>query len=68
MSRKSFIGRLSGAEAPKQRVPGSLAAALAGLERGVQIVRVHDVAETVQAFDIWRAIATAPHNEARQTA
>ena len=62
VSRKSFIGRLSGAEQPKQRVPGSLAAALAGLERGVQIVRVHDVAETVQAFDIWRAIAMAPHN------
>ena len=68
VSRKSFIGRLSRAEAPKQRVPGSLAAALAGLERGVQIVRVHDVAETVQAFDIWRAIATAPHDEARRTA
>jgi len=73
VSRKSFIGRLSGAEQPKQRVPGSLAAALAGLERGVQIVRVHDVAETVQAFEVWRAIASVPlggpgHSELRKSA
>jgi dihydropteroate synthase len=56
-SRKSFIGRLSRGEPPKQRVPGSLAAAIAGLERGVQIVRVHDVAETMQAIAVWHAIA-----------
>jgi dihydropteroate synthase len=35
---------------------GSLAAALAGLERGVQIIRVHDVRETRQAIAIWDAI------------
>jgi dihydropteroate synthase len=34
-----------------------LAAALAGVERGVQILRVHDVAETSQAMALWRAIA-----------
>ncbi len=56
VSRKGFIGKLSTGEAPKQRLPGSLAAALAGLERGVQIVRAHDVAETVLAIAVWRAI------------
>jgi dihydropteroate synthase len=59
VSRKSFIGKLSTGEAPKQRLPGSLAAALAGLERGVQIIRAHDVAETMQAIAVWRAIETA---------
>jgi dihydropteroate synthase len=57
VSRKSFIGRLSRGEGPKQRLPGSLAAGLAGLDRGVQILRVHDAAETRQAVDIWRALA-----------
>ena len=55
-SRKNFIGRLSRGEPPKARVPGSLAAALVGLGRGVQIVRVHDVAETMQALAVWRAV------------
>ena len=49
---------LSGGPAPKERMPGSLAAALAGVDRGAQIVRVHDVAETVQALEVWRAIST----------
>ncbi len=59
VSRKSFIGRLSGNPPPKSRMPGSLAAALAGVERGVQVLRVHDVAETLQALEVWRAIAGA---------
>jgi dihydropteroate synthase len=59
VSRKSFIGRLSRGEDADRRLAGSLAAALAGLERGVQVIRVHDVAETAQAVAIWRAIATA---------
>jgi dihydropteroate synthase len=57
VSRKSFIGRLSRKESAKQRVAGSLAAGLAGLDRGVQILRVHDVAETRQALAIWQALA-----------
>ncbi|WP_420406179.1 dihydropteroate synthase [Nisaea sp.] len=57
VSRKRFIGLLSREEAAKQRVPGSLAAALAGIEQGVQMLRVHDVAETVQALKIWAAVA-----------
>ena len=59
VSRKSFIGRLSRSEDADYRLAGSLAAALAGLDRGVQIIRVHDVAETAQAVAIWRAIAGA---------
>lgn len=57
VSRKSFIGRLSRQEPPKQRVAGSLVAGLAGLERGIQVLRVHDVAETYQAIAIWKALA-----------
>jgi dihydropteroate synthase len=57
VSRKSFIGRLSRGEAPKERLAGSLAAGLAGLDRGVQILRVHDVSETRQAIAVWQALA-----------
>jgi dihydropteroate synthase len=56
VSRKSFVGRLSRKEPPKDRLPGSLAAGLAGLDQGVQILRVHDVAETYQARAIWLAM------------
>jgi dihydropteroate synthase len=57
VSRKSFIGRLSRGESPKQRLPGSLAAALAAVARGAHILRVHDVDETRQALAVWHAIA-----------
>jgi dihydropteroate synthase len=56
VSRKSFVGRLSRKEPPKGRMAGSLAAGLAGFDQGVQIIRVHDVAETYQARAIWQAI------------
>jgi len=58
VSRKSFIGRISRGEPPKERLAGSLAAGLAGFSQGVQILRVHDVAETFQARAIWTALAT----------
>lgn len=62
VSRKSMIGRLAGVAAAKDRLPGSLAAALYGVMRGAHILRVHDVAETAQALAIWQAIADAdPH-------
>lgn len=54
-SRKSFIGRLSGENDPKNRLAGSLSAALHGATQGVQILRVHDVAETRQALLIAEA-------------
>lgn len=57
LSRKTFIATLSaGGEPPKERVPGSIAAALAAVSRGAHILRVHDVAETRQALDVWAAI------------
>jgi dihydropteroate synthase len=59
VSRKSTIARLSRGEPPAARLPGSLAAALFAVQQGVQILRVHDVAETRQALAIWRAIAAS---------
>ena len=56
VSRKSFVARLSRNEPPKERLAGSLATALAGVARGALILRVHDVAQTVQALAVWRAI------------
>jgi dihydropteroate synthase len=57
LSRKGFIGRLSGGAGPKERLPGSLAGALYGLSQGAQILRVHDVAATKHALAVWQAIA-----------
>jgi dihydropteroate synthase len=59
VSRKTFIGALSREEAADDRLPGSLAAALHGLNQGVQIVRVHDVPETVQAVKVWLGMKDA---------
>ncbi|MBT7504945.1 MAG: dihydropteroate synthase, partial [Rhodospirillales bacterium] len=59
LSRKSFIARLSRGEEPKDRMPGSLAGALAGVARGASILRVHDVADTCQAVAVWQAISQA---------
>jgi dihydropteroate synthase len=59
VSRKSIIGRLTNSVAAKDRLPGSLAAELHGIGQGVQIVRVHDVAETRQAIAVWQAITEA---------
>ena len=55
VSRKSFIGKLPGAEAT-DRLPGSLACAALAVEAGANIIRVHDVAETVQAVRLTEAI------------
>ncbi|MCO6419541.1 dihydropteroate synthase [Siccirubricoccus sp. KC 17139] len=54
-SRKASLGRLAGAAEPGRRLAPSLAAALTGTARGAAILRVHDVAETVQALKVWRA-------------
>jgi dihydropteroate synthase len=56
VSRKGFVGRMAGARDPKDRLAGSLAGALMALDQGVQILRVHDIAETVQAVAVWRAL------------
>jgi len=65
-SRKRFIGTLSGEPEAKQRVPGSIAAALVAAARGVQLLRVHDVRETRQALQVWgpamRGVPAEPHS------
>jgi dihydropteroate synthase len=58
-SRKSFIARLSRGEPPKERLPGSLAVALRGVEEGCAWIRVHDVAETVQAVRVRDSVTHA---------
>ncbi|HUH95026.1 MAG TPA: dihydropteroate synthase [Casimicrobiaceae bacterium] len=58
LSRKSTIGALTGRDVG-ERVAGSVAAALAAVERGAAIVRVHDVRETVDALSVWRAVEGA---------
>ena len=55
-SRKRFIGDITGVAEPRERLAGSIAAALGSAERGAAILRVHDVAETVQALAVARAI------------
>lgn len=55
-SRKRFIGALSNEAPADRRLPGSLALAMKAVEQGAQIVRVHDVAETVQALKVWRGL------------
>jgi len=54
-SRKRFIGELSGVDRAEERVAGSVAAAIAAAQRGAAILRVHDVAETVQALAVLAA-------------
>ena len=61
VSRKSFIGKLLGAEV-NERLPASLACATLAVEAGVQIIRTHDVAETVQAVRVTEALLAQKNN------
>jgi dihydropteroate synthase len=56
VSRKSIISNVAKVERPGDRVHGSVSLALTALGQGVQLFRVHDVAETKQAFDLWVAV------------
>jgi len=56
LSRKRFISDLSKNEEPIQRIPGTIAANQYALEQGVDIIRVHDVKEALQAKLIWQAL------------
>ena len=58
LSRKSMLGAVTGA-AVENRLIASVTAAVLAVERGARIVRVHDVAATVEALKIWRACAEA---------
>jgi dihydropteroate synthase len=55
-SRKRTIGALANEAPPDRRLGGSLALALKSAEQGAQLLRVHDVAETVQALRLWRGL------------
>jgi dihydropteroate synthase len=57
-SRKRFIGEVSQKHEPRLREPGSQAAAIAAAGQGVQMLRVHDVAGTAQALEVWRLAVT----------
>ena len=66
VSRKSMIGAMTGRQDPAARVHGSVAAALIGVQRGAVMVRVHDVAATVDALAVWAAVKagdTAPRHD-----
>ena len=59
VSRKSFIGAVAGVADPADRLPGSLAATAAAVLGGAQVIRAHDVAETVQAVRVAQAVRRA---------
>jgi dihydropteroate synthase len=56
LSRKSMIGALTGRKVPAERAAGSAAAALIAVQRGARIVRVHDVAMTLDALAVWQGV------------
>lgn len=64
VSRKRFIGRIGGAVRAADRAPGTLALTLAAVAQGVQVHRVHDVAEIAQGLRLWQAVNDK--NEARK--
>lgn len=58
-SRKRMVGALSNEAPAHQRLGGSVMLAVKGMEAGVQLLRVHDVPETVQAMRVWRGLRDA---------
>jgi len=59
LSRKSMLGAVTGRTTAPQRVAASIAAAVCAAERGATLIRVHDVAATVDALKVWRATREA---------
>jgi dihydropteroate synthase len=59
-SRKSFIGRLTGRDAPAERLAGSLAAAALAVANGASIIRAHDVRPTVDAVAVAARFCARP--------
>lgn len=66
VSRKRFIGQFGGGEKPEARFAGSFAAGLFALEQGAMILRVHDVAETVQGVRMWRELTKPSVQSAKE--
>ena len=66
LSRKRSIGELTGRDDPRERVAGSVAAHVIAAQNGASILRVHDVAATVDALKVWNAVAAvlAPRRDA----
>ena len=60
LSRKKTIGELTGRSDPRERVHGSVAAHLIAAQHGARLLRVHDVAATVDALQVWNAVAAQP--------
>jgi dihydropteroate synthase len=60
LSRKRTIGELTGREDPRERIHGSVAAHVIAAQRGARLLRVHDVAATVDALAVWTAVAAQP--------
>ena len=60
LSRKKTIGELTGRGDPRERIFGSLAAHLVAAQNGAMLLRVHDVAATVDALKVWNAVAALP--------
>ncbi len=56
VSRKRFVAELSRGEPPKARLAGTLAAGQAALDQGCQMLRVHDLAEAIQARAVWEGL------------
>ncbi|MFK7960733.1 MAG: dihydropteroate synthase [Phycisphaerales bacterium] len=67
-SRKSFIGAVTGRSEPRDRGAGSLAAALAHVDRGANLLRVHDVASMVDALAVREAVRAASRTEQTEAA
>jgi dihydropteroate synthase len=65
LSRKKTIGELTGRDEPHARIHGSVAAALIAAQRGAKLLRVHDVAATVDALRVWNAVAAQPMPKAK---
>ncbi|WP_425480235.1 dihydropteroate synthase [Dyella monticola] len=67
LSRKAMIGTLTGRQQAADRAAGSAAAALIAVQRGARMVRVHDVAITVDALNVWHAVKAGDVPERRDT-
>jgi dihydropteroate synthase len=68
LSRKKTIGDLTGRDEPHARIHGSVAAAVIAAQRGAKLLRVHDVAATVDALTVWNAVAAQPVPRAKPAA
>src|SRR5690606_2017264 len=68
LSRKKTIGNLTGRADPHERVHGSVAAHVIAAQRGAKLLRVRDVAATVDALAVWNAVGAQPAPRPREAA